>query len=180
MLSTASPLPKSQEIPSVYLRQQALPILRPTIRNFNSSSSVFQDSKTCYCSSQHRRHISHHLSRRSTHCRRDIHRLSEPYKTSNFFSGVPGFSNQLGKVCNNPYPNISILHNRFNLYDFCPPSRENSVDKISSPKASKGKRYHLNKTALKIHRPLHISMHHRQTWRIHVCLIYHNKVIEIS
>ena len=85
-----------KKIPSVYLPQQTLPILRPTIiRDFNSSSSVFQDPKACYCSSPHKRHISHYLSRRSTHYRRDIHRLSEPYETSNFSSGVPGFSNQL-------------------------------------------------------------------------------------
>ena len=41
------------------------------------------------------RGIAHYLSRRSNHCCRDIHRLSEPYKTSNFSSGGPGFSNQL-------------------------------------------------------------------------------------
>ena len=84
-----------------------------TIQNFNSSSSVFQDSKACYCSSPHKRHISHHLSRRSTHCRRDIHRLYT--YISNFFSGVPRFSNQLRKVCNNPYLKTGILglHNRF-------------------------------------------------------------------
>ena len=131
---------KVKKIPSVYLPQQALPILRPTIQNFNSSSSVFQDFKACYCSSPHKRYISHHLSRRSTHCRRDIHRLSEPYKTSNFSSGIPGFSNQLRKIRNNPSPKARILglHNRFNLYDSCPPSRENSVDRIVSPKAKKG------------------------------------------
>ena len=89
----------------------------------------------------------------------DIHRLSEPYKTNNFSSGVPGFSNQLRNVRNNPFPKTRIfgLHNRFNLYDSCPASRENSVDKIIRLKASKNKRYHLNKTSLKIHRPLHIG-----------------------
>ena len=131
----------------------------PTIRNFNSSSSVFQDPKACYCSSSHKRHISHYLSRRSTHCRRDKHRLSEPYETSNFSSGVPGFSNQLRKIHNNPHPKARILrlHNRFNLYVSRPPSRENSVNKIVSPKASENKRNNFNKTALKIHRPLHFS-----------------------
>ena len=67
---------KVKKIHSVYLQQQTLPILCPAIRNFNSSSSVFQDSKACYCSSPHKRHISHHLSRRSTHCCRNVHRLS--------------------------------------------------------------------------------------------------------
>ena len=41
---------KDKKIPSIYLQQQALPILRPTIWNFNSSSNVFQGSKACYCS----------------------------------------------------------------------------------------------------------------------------------
>ena len=50
------------------------------------------------------RGISHYLSRQSTHCCRDIHRLSEVYKTSNFSSGVPGFSNQLRKIHNNLLP----------------------------------------------------------------------------
>ena len=97
------------------------------------------------------------LSRRSTHCRRDIHRLSEPYKTSNFSSEVPEFSNQLRKIHNNPHPKARILglYNRFNLYVSRPPSRENSVNKIISPKASENKRNHFNKTALKIHRSLH-------------------------
>ena len=36
-----------------------------------------------------------------------------------------------------------------------PPSRENPVNKIVSPNASENKRNHFNKTALKIHRPLH-------------------------
>ena len=159
MLSTASLSPKVKKILSVYLQQQALPILCPTIRNFNNSSSVFQDSKACYCSSPHNRHISHHLSIRSTHCCRGVHRLSKPYKTSNFSSGVPGFSNQLRKICNNPNPKIRILglHNRYNLYDSCPPSGKNSVDTIISPKTSGNERYHLNKTAFKIHRLLHFS-----------------------
>ena len=122
---TASLSLKIKEIPSVYLQQQ-LPILCPTIWNFNSSLSVFQDSKACYCSSPHKRHISHHLSRRSTHCCRNVHRLFEPYKTSNFSSGVPGPSNQLQKICNNPNPKTRILwlHDRYNLYDSCPPSRK--------------------------------------------------------
>ena len=104
-----------KKIPSVYLLQQTLPIFRPTIRNFNSSS-VFKDSKACHCSSPHKRHISHYLSRRSTHCHRDMHGLSELYKTSNFSSGVPGFSNQLRKIHSNPHPKARILglHNRFN------------------------------------------------------------------
>ena len=146
---------KVKKIPSVYLPQQTLPILRPTIRNFNSSSSVFQDPKACYCSSSHKRHVSHYLSRRSTHCRRDIHSLSEPYKTSNFSSGVPGFLNQLRKIHNNPHPKARILglHNRFNLYVSRPPSRKNPVNKIVSLKASEKKRNHFNKTVLKIHRP---------------------------
>ena len=150
---------KVKEIPSVYLPQQTLPILRPTIRNFNSSSSVFQDPEACYCSFSHKRHIPHYLSRRSTHCRRDIHRLSELYKTSNFSSGVPGFSNQLRKIHNNPHPKARILglHNRFNLCVSRPPSRENPVNKIIIPKASESKRNHFNKTALKIHRSLHFS-----------------------
>ena len=38
-----------------------------------------------------------------------------------------------------------------------PPSRENSVNKIISPKASENKRNHFNKTALKIHMSLHFS-----------------------
>ena len=63
---------KVKKVPSVYLPQQTLSILCPTIRNFNSSSSVFQDSKACYCYSPHKRHISHYLSRRSTRCIRDI------------------------------------------------------------------------------------------------------------
>ena len=150
---------KVKKIPSVYLPQQTLTILLPTIRNFNSSSSVFQDPKACYCSSSHKRHISLYLSRRSTHCRRDIHSLSEPYKTSNFSSGVPRFSNQLRKIHNNPHPKARILglHNRFNLYVSRPPSRENPVNKIISPKASENKRNHFNKTALKIDRSLHLS-----------------------
>ena len=150
---------KVKKIPSVYLPQQTLPILCPTIRNFNSSSSVFQDPKACYCSSSHKRYISHYLSRRSTHCGRDIHRLFEPYETSNFSSGVLGFSNQLRKIHNNLHPKARILglHNRFNLYVSCPPSRQNPVNKIASPKASENKRNHFNKTALKIHRPLHFS-----------------------
>ena len=121
---------------SVYLPQQALPILRRTIWNFNSSSSVFQDFKACYCSSPHKRYISHHLCGRSTHCCRDVHRLSEPYKTSNFSSGIPGFPNQLQKIHNNSNPEARILglHNRFNLCDSCPP-----IDRIISPKASKKK-----------------------------------------
>ena len=162
---------KVKKIPSVYLPQQALPILRPTIQNFNSSSSVFQDFKACYCSSPHKRYISHHLSRRSTHCRRDIHRLSEPYKTSNFSSGIPGFSNQLRKIRNNPSPKARILglHNRFNLYDSCPPSRENSVDRIVSPKAKK--RYHINKTALKIHSLLHFNK---------ICCLPSNSTLSIT
>ena len=124
---------KVKKIHSVYLPQQTLPILCPTIRNFNSSSSVFQDPKACYCSFSHKRHISHYLSRRSTHCRRDIHRLSEPYETSNFSSGVPGFSNQLRKIHNNPHPKSRILglHNRFNLYASHLP-----VGKIQSIKSS--------------------------------------------
>ena len=150
---------KVKEIPSVYLPQQTLSILCPTIRNFNSSSSVFQDPKACYCSSSHKRHISHYLSGRSAHCGRDIHRLSEPCETSNFSSGVPGFSNQLRKIHNNPHPKARILgfHNRFNLYVSCPPRREDPVNKIVSPKASENKRNHFNKTAFKIHRPLHFS-----------------------
>ena len=56
-----------------------------------------------------------------------------------------------------PKTRILGLHNRFNLYDSCPPSRESSADKIISLKASRNKRYHLNKTALKIHGPLHFS-----------------------
>ena len=81
------------------------------------------------------------------------------YETSNFSSGVPGFSNQLQKIHNNPHPKARILglHNRFNLYVSRPPSRENPVNKIVSPKASENKRNHFNKTALKIHRPLHFS-----------------------
>ena len=125
---------KVKKIPSVYLPQQTLPILRPAIRNFNSSSSVFQDPKACYCSSLHKRPL----------------------------SGVPGFSNQLRKIHNNPHPKARILglHNRFNLYVSRPPSRENPVNKIISPKASENKRNHFNKTALKIHRPLHFSKIH--------------------
>ena len=104
MPSTASPSPKSQENTfSVFTTTSS----SPTIQNFNSSSSVFQDSKACYCSSLHKRHISHHLSRRSTHCCRDVRRRT--YKSSNFSSGVPGFSNQLRKVCNNPNPKTRIL-----------------------------------------------------------------------
>ena len=37
------------------------------------------------------------------------------------------------------------------------PSRKNSVDTIISSKASSNKSYYLNKTAFKIHRPLHFS-----------------------
>ena len=150
---------KVKKIPSVYLPQQALLILHPTIRNFNSSLSVFQDFKACYCSSPHKRYTSHYLSRQSTHCHRAIHRLSELYKTNNFSSRIPGVSNQLQKIHNDPNPKARILglHNRLNLYDSCHQSRENSVNRIISPKASTNKRYHLNKTALKIHRPLHFS-----------------------
>ena len=69
---------------------------------------------------------------------------SEPYETSNFSSGVPGFSNQLRKIHNNPHPKARILglHDRFNLYVSRPPSRENPVNKIVSPKASENKRNH--------------------------------------
>ena len=88
-----------------------------------------------------------------------IHRLSEPYKTSNFSSGVLGFSNQLRKIHDNPHLKARILglHNRFNLYVSRPPSRENPVNKIINPKASESKRNHFNKIALKIHKSLHFS-----------------------
>ena len=58
MLSTASLLPKSQENTFTLFTTTSSTNLRPTIQN----SSVFQDSKACYCSSPHKRHISHHLS----------------------------------------------------------------------------------------------------------------------
>ena len=140
-------------MPSVYLPQQTVPILRPTIRNFNSSSSVFQDPKACYCSSPHKRHISLIIYLDN------LLIAAGAYIDKYFSSGVPGFSNQLRKIHNNPHPKARILglHNRFNLYVSRPPSRENSVNKIISPKASENKRNHFNKTALKIHRSLHFS-----------------------
>ena len=143
MLSTASLLPESQE--NTFSLFTTANSTNFASYHFNSSSSVFQDPKACYCFSSHKRHISY-LSRQSTHCRRDIHRLSEPYETSNFSFGVPGFSNQLRKIHNNPHPKARILgrHDRLNLYVSRPPSRENPVNKIVSPKASENKRNHFN------------------------------------
>ena len=56
-----------------------------------------------------RGNISHYLFRRSTHCCRNVHRLSEPYKTSNFSSGVPAFSNQLRKIHIIPTQKLEFL-----------------------------------------------------------------------
>ena len=132
--------------------------MRPTIRNFNSSSSISKILKPVIALLR-TRGISLIIYLNDLLIAAGVHRLSKLYKTSNFFSGVPGFSNQLRKVCNNPNPKTRILglHNRYNLYDSCPPSRKNSVDTIISSKTSSNKRYHLNKTAFKIHRPLHFS-----------------------
>ena len=139
----------------------------PSPKNQENTFSLFTATNSTnfvsyYSEFPHKRHIFHHLSRRSTHCCMNVHRLFESYKTSNFSSGVPVFSNQLGKICNNPKPKTRILglHNRYNLYDSCPQSRKNSVNTIFRPKASSNKRYHLNKTVFKIHRPLHFN----KTW----------------
>ena len=136
----------------------------PSPKNQENTFSLFTATNSTnfvsyYSEFPHKRHIFHHLSRRSTHCCMNVHRLFESYKTSNFSSGVPVFSNQLGKICNNPKPKTRILglHNRYNLYDSCPQSRKNSVNTIFRPKASSNKKYHLNKTVFKIHRPLHFN-----------------------
>ena len=68
-----------------------------------------------------------------------------------------GFQTNYKKSIVIPKARILGLHNRFNLYVSRSPSRENPVNKIVSPKASENKRNHFNKTALKIHRPLHFS-----------------------
>ena len=145
----------------IYLQQQALSIFRPTIRNFNSSSSVFQDSKACYCCSPHKRHISHHLSSRSTHCCRNVYRLSEPYETSKIsLLESLGFRINYEKSGIIPTQKLEYLGFTIDTTSVTlaePPRRKNSVDTIISPKASSNKRYHLSKTAFKIHRPLHFS-----------------------
>ena len=47
-------------------------------------SNILNPVMVCNCSAPHERHISHHLSGRSTHCCRNLHRLSEPYKQVTF------------------------------------------------------------------------------------------------
>ena len=161
---------KVKKVPSVYLPQQTLSILCPTIRNFNSSSSVFQDSKACYCYSLHKRHIAHYLSRRSTRCIRDIIDCLSHTKQVISLLESQGFRINYEKSIIIPTQKLEFLGFiidvsasllcQLQLHSTSvsrPPSRENSVNKIISPKASENKRNHFNKTALKIHRSLYFS-----------------------
>ena len=146
---------KVKKIPSVYLPQQTLSILCPTIRNFNSSLSVSKILKPVIALLRTRGisliiYLDDLLIAAGTY----IDCLNHTKQVISLLESLG-----LRKIHNNPHPKARILgfHNRFNLHVSCPPSRENPVNKIVSPKASENKRNHFNKTAFKIHRPLHFS-----------------------
>ena len=149
---------KVKKIPSVYLPQQTLPILRPTIWNFNSSSSVFQDPKACYALLRTRGisliiYLDDLLIATGTY----IDCLNHTKQVISLLESL-GFRINYEKSIIIPTQKLEFLGFIIDSTSVSrPPSRENPVNKIVSLKASENKRNHFNKTALKIHRSLHFS-----------------------